>query len=192
MSSVRRWFSSLGWPGWLGLLCLSAAAAMALGLQPRWDAQTAQVQAEADRLQRQLRQAKRAESDRPAAELTPTQWQLSLPASDLRQQRLADLLELGLRQGLMSTRTEHRLTLDATAGLERLRVTMPVQGGYAQLRGFIDAALLQDPGLSLDSLKLRRAHPQTPEVEAELLWSLHARLAPAPVAAAASSTEGAR
>jgi len=174
---------ALGWPGLLGLLLLLAAAALALGLTPRWEAQASQWEAEAGRLQRQLRAQKlAAAAATPGAQatLTPAQWQLGLPSGEQRQQRLADLLELGLRQGLLSVRTEHRLTVDVSAGLERLRITMPVQGGYAQLRGYIDAALLQDPGLSLDSLKLRRANPQTPEVEAELLWSLHARHAAAP------------
>ncbi|MEJ6001559.1 hypothetical protein [Paucibacter soli] len=175
MRPLMQFVRSLGWPGWLALALLAGAAGLALGLLPRWEAQTARLQGEADHLQRQLRlRAPAAPASGPAA-LTPQQWQLSLPAAELRQQRLADLLELGLRQGLVSNRTEHRLTLDASAGLERMRVTMPVQGGYAQVRGYIDAALLQDPGLSLDSLKLRRANPQTAEVDAELLWSLHAR-----------------
>lgn len=180
MRPLMNLLRPLGWPGLLGLLMLLAAALLALGPTPRWEAQASQLEAEAGRLQRQLRAQQRVAAAPDAqATLTPVQWQLRLPPAEQRQQRLADLLELGLRQGLVSTRTEHRLTLDAGAGLERLRITMPVQGGYAQLRGYIDAALLQDPGLSLDSLKLRRASPQAAEIEAELLWSLHARHAPA-------------
>ena len=56
-------------------------------------------------------------------------------------------------------------------------MTMPLQGSYAQIRGFIGAALLKDPALSLDSLKLRRANPQATVVDAELVWSLHSRKA---------------
>jgi Tfp pilus assembly protein PilO len=104
------------------------------------------------------------------------QWQAALPAASERQQRLADLLELGIRLELNGARTEHRL---ATAdGLERLRVTMPVTGSYAQLRRFIGAALAHDPALSLDAIKLRRVSPMAVEVEAELQWSLHGRAAP--------------
>lgn len=176
MKRLQHLIQTLGWPGLLGLALLAAAAGMALGLTARWEAQASQLQADAERLQRQLRTQKLAATPKAeATTLTPAQWRLGLPAAELRQQRLADLLELSLRQGLASNRTEHRLTVDASAGLERLRVSMPVQGGYAQLRGFIDAALLQDAGLSLDSLKLRRSNPQTAEVDAELLWSLHAR-----------------
>ena len=83
-------------------------------------------------------------------------------------QRLADLLEMGLRLGLQSSRSEHRLSVDAATGLERLRVTMPLSGGYEQLRQYIEAALRHDPGLSLDGLKLRRTSPQAAELEASV------------------------
>ena len=89
------------------------------------------------------------------------------------QQRLADLIEMATRSGLVSVRTEHRLA--SSEGIERLRVTMPLAGSYAQLRRFVGAALAHDAALSLDGLKIRRASPQSIEVEAELQWSLFGR-----------------
>jgi hypothetical protein len=171
-TSIKIALRALGWPGLLGLGALLLAGVLELGLAQPWQSETDEAQAQAERLQRQLR-LQRASG--MAAEATPAQWQQALPESALRQQRLADLLELSLRAGLSSSRTEHRLTIDATAGLERLRVSMPVQGGYVQLRGFIESALRQDAALSLDSLKLRRNAPAAAEIEAELVWSLHAR-----------------
>lgn len=174
---LKRSVKALGWPGLLGLFALALAAALALGAQA-WTAQAAQLQAEADRLGNQLRGLRAAGlmNGPAAAPATPQQWQRALPSAEARQQRLADLLEIGLRSGLVSARTEHRLTVDPGAGLERLRVSMPLTGGYAQLRAFIDAALRHDPALSLDALKLRRNNPSAPELEAELTWSLHGRI----------------
>lgn len=172
IASMQQSLRALRWPGLLGLAALALAALLELGLTQRWQAQSDDLQATAERLQRQLR-LQRASGAGPEATLQS--WQLALPDADQRQQRLADLLEQGLRAGLLSSRTEHRLSIDATAGLERLRVSMPLQGGYAQLRGFIEAALRQDPALSLDSLKLRRASPAAAQIDAELVWSLHAR-----------------
>lgn len=173
---AQQTLQSLGWPGWVGVLGLLLAAG-ALLLAQGWDAQTSQLQAQADGLRSQLRKAQTLGVTMAVATapVTPTQWLQALPAAALRQQRLADLLEIGLRQGLVSARTEHRLSVDSAAGLERLRVSMPLNGGYAQLRGFIETALRQDPALSLDSLKLRRATPLAAELEAELVWSLHGR-----------------
>jgi hypothetical protein len=101
------------------------------------------------------------------------QWQAALPAAAERQQRLADLLELSIRLELNGARTEHRLS--TAEGLERLRVTMPVTGSYAQVRRLISAALAHDPALSLDAVKLRRVSPMSADVDAELQWSLHGR-----------------
>lgn len=177
--SWTRSLRALGAPGVFAALALALAAGLAWQGQ-RWGQEAAADAAAADRLRAALRlqRALAPAGAASAAELpsTPEQWRQTLPLASLRQQRLADLLEMGLRLGLVSSRTEHRLTVDAASGLERLRVTMPLSGGYAQLRQYIEAALRHDPALSLDSLKLRRANPQAPELEAELQWSLHGRL----------------
>ncbi|RQO60424.1 hypothetical protein DBR47_08660 [Paucibacter sp. KBW04] len=171
---LRRALRALGWPGLIGLLALLLAAALWLAAA-RWDEQAALSQAQADRLRQELRLKRAAGAQEAQAPATQAQWWQALPPAAERQQRLADLLEMGLRLGLVSARTEHRLSVDAAAGLERLRVSMPVTGGYAQVRQFIAAALQHDAALSLDGLKLRRASPQAAEVEAELQWSLHSR-----------------
>ncbi|WP_457420185.1 hypothetical protein [Roseateles sp. P5_E7] len=161
-------FRKLGGPGLAGLAALLLAA-VALVLGQRWDTQSAALQAEA----RALRAKARPVAMAPAVPVSVQQWQANLPAAAQRQQRLADLLELSIRLDLNGARTEHRLA--TSEGLERLRVTMPVTGSYAQVRRFIGAALEHDPALSLDSIKLRRLSPMSAEVDAELQWSLHGR-----------------
>ncbi|NCT84300.1 MAG: hypothetical protein GXC94_14220 [Comamonadaceae bacterium] len=165
---VKALVRALGWPGLAGLVALALAAAAAV-LGQRWDAQAAALQAEARALRAQARPAATA----VAAPVSVQQWQATLPPARERQQRLADLLELAIRLDLSAARTEHRLS--AGEGLERLRVTMPVTGSYAQLRRLIGAALEHDPALSLDAIKLRRVSPLSADVDAELQWSLHGR-----------------
>lgn len=160
----------LGLPGLAGMAAL-VLAALALVLGQRWDAQASRLQAEARELRTKARPVAAS-----AVPVSVQQWQAGLPPASLRQQRLADLLELALRLDLNTVRTEHRLA--SAEGLERLRVTMPVTGPYAQVRRFIAAALEHDPALSLDGVKLRRVSPLATEVEAELQWSLHGRAAP--------------
>ncbi|MFN5049700.1 GspMb/PilO family protein [Roseateles sp.] len=172
--ALRR-LGRLGWPGALGLLALLVAGGLELGLAQRWQQERQTLESQAEQLQRQLR-LQRA-SGAAAGPGTPEQWRAGLPGPELRQQRLADLLEAALRAGVSTPRTEHRLSVDANAGLERLRVSMPVQGSYATLRAFLEQALRQDPALSLDGLKLRRSNPASAELEAELQWSLHGRAA---------------
>jgi Tfp pilus assembly protein PilO len=168
---IARLVKALGWYGLAGIAA-GVLAFIAIVLSQRWDARATALQLEARQLRAQAAPARLA----TAAPLSVQQWQAGLPPSTDRQQRLADLLELGIRLELNAARTEHRLS--TTEGLERLRVTMPVTGSYAQVRRFISAALAHDPALSLDSLKLRRASPMAVEVDAELQWSLHGRAAP--------------
>ncbi len=168
---VKALVKTLGWPGLLGIAAL-ALAIVAVVLGQRWDVQATKLQAEARELRTQARPAVAAAS----APISVQQWQASLPPSSSRQQRLADLLELSIRLDLSGARTEHRLS--SSEGLERLRVTMPVTGSYAQVRRFVGAALEHDPALSLDGIKLRRVSPVSASVDAELQWSLHGRAAP--------------
>lgn len=162
---------ALGVPGLAGLAAL-ALSALAIVLGQRWDAQAAALVAEA----RQLRARAAPLVQAASAPVSVAQWQATLPPPADRQQRLADLLELSIRLELNGARTEHRLS--TAEGLERLRVTMPLTGSYAQIRRFIGAALAHDPALSLDAIKLRRASPLAADVDAELQWSLHGRAAP--------------
>jgi len=168
---LNQLLKALGWPGLAGLAAL-ALAAVAIVLSQRWDARATMLQADA----RQLRAKATPAAAAASAPISVQQWQASLPASTDRQQRLADLLELAIRLDLNGARTEHRLS--TAEGLERLRVTMPLTGNYAQIRRFVGAALAHDPALSLDSIKLRRVSPMAADVDAELQWSLHGRAAP--------------
>jgi len=167
-----------GWPGLVGVIALLAAAVCVV-LAQGWDAQTETLQSRADALHLQVLKATAAtpqRSDTPGAPLDAKDWLAALPTASLRQERLADLLELAIKNGLVSARTDYHLNVDTGLGLEHLRVNMPVSGRYPQLRAFIEAALAHDPGLSLDSLKLQRATPQSDQVDAELTWSLHGSL----------------
>lgn len=178
---LKQWrqqaLAALGLPGLLGLAALAAALALQLGLSQPLQAREAELAEQAARLQRQLRQQRLA-GTLPEDRGTPQRWLAALPAAVQREQRLAALLRLSAEQGLSGSRTEHRLSREG--GLERLRVSMPLQGSYAQLRRLIEAALRQDPALSLDSLKLRRAGADQPLLEAELQWSLFSQSAGGP------------
>jgi len=170
--SLRQALGALGWPGAVAGLCLLGAAVLALQLTPRWQGEAEDLAVQ----QAGLRRSLRASAALPATGAqTPAALLASLPPSADRQQRLADLLEIGLRLGLVQQRSEQRLSVDADTGLERLRISMPVQGSYAQLRHYLGAALAHDTALSLDSLHLRRAQRESQELQAELVWTLHSR-----------------
>lgn len=167
-----RALGALGLPGALAALCLLAAGVLALHFTPRWQDEAGELAVQQAALRRSLRTLAPVAG---AGAQTPAAFLAALPPAAERQQRLADLLEIGLRLGLVQQRSEQRLSVDADTGLERLRIHMPVQGSYAQLRRYLGAALAHDPGLSLDSLQLRRSQPAAQELQAELVWTLYGR-----------------
>jgi hypothetical protein len=179
LQGLRR-LVRLGPAAWVALALLALTAVLALGLTPAWRAQAEAATAEADTLQRQLQhqlqRARTADRNRPAAR-SVSDMRATLPEATLRQELLADLLALALRHGVSVAGTELRVEIDAALGIERYRIVMPARGGYAELRSFIDNALLSQPALSLDDLQLQRRSATQGEIEAQLQWSLHLRRA---------------
>ena len=85
-----------------------------------------------------------------------------------RLHRLARAAGLDLAQG------EYRLERRAS-GLWAYRVTLPVRGSYAQLRGFLGALLTGMPTASLDGLRFERKKAADTQLEAQVRVTLHAR-----------------
>lgn len=180
-ATLRRWGRSLrcwGWPAVAGLvLALAGGAVLLWGVPP---VQQAQQQAEA-RL-RQARAAARAArlmaAEAPATRIDArAQFIGAFPPAEQRQQRLGTLWALARERGLAVRRSEFRALNDGALGLARYRVTLPLEGSYAALRGFIEQALLQDPALSLDRLRFDRLDAASPVLRAELQLSLWSRTA---------------
>jgi hypothetical protein len=100
-------------------------------------------------------------------------YNLFPPASGLtndleRLHRLARAAGLELAQG------EYRLER-RPAGLWAYRVTLPVRGGYPQLRDFVDAVLKEMPIASLEALRFERKKAADTELDAQLRLTLHLR-----------------
>lgn len=91
---------------------------------------------------------------------------------------LTDELErvhtLGRRAGLELAQGEYRLERPAY-GLWAYRVTLPVRGTYAQVRGFMAALLRDMPTASLEGLRFERRKAAETELNAQLRITLHLR-----------------
>jgi hypothetical protein len=85
---------------------------------------------------------------------------------------LAKIDALARAQGLEPRSAEYRLE-DSRQKLSRYHVTLPVSGGYAQIRAFLESALADCPVLSLDQLTMRRRNANDARVDAEIVLTLH-------------------
>src|SRR6266850_2481855 len=95
---------------------------------------------------------------------------------ELAAQRLAleRLHALARRSGLELAQGEYRLERPAY-GLWAYRVTLPVRGGYGQVRAFIASLLRDIPTASLEGLRFERRKAAETELDAQLRITLHVR-----------------
>lgn len=93
-----------------------------------------------------------------------------------RKQRLDDwlakLYATAAAAGLDLPAADYRLA-ERRHRLERYQIRFPVTGSYAQIRAFLQAALLEIPVLSVDQASFRRKDASEGRVEAEIMLTLH-------------------
>jgi hypothetical protein len=120
-------------------------------------------------------QARRATEAQRAQEVTAVNADLAgqpalAPAAAAALRRLFDAAD---QVGLDLDRGEYRLTEVKDAHLRRYQLSLPVYGGYPEIRAFVAQALNADPALALDAIQLRRDRIETPDLEALLNFTLY-------------------
>lgn len=94
-------------------------------------------------------------------------------ATDRKAVEWLDLLyAAGEAAGVQLQSADYRMQKTGTR-IERYEIRIPLRGNYAQMRAFLDRALLEIPVLSLDEVKFKRARASDAQIEAELNLSLH-------------------
>ncbi len=86
--------------------------------------------------------------------------------------RLAELYGIGKAAGVELRSAEYRLQKTGTR-IERYEIALPLTGSYAQVRAFLENALIAIPALSLDRVKFHRKRPDDTLVEAEVRLTLY-------------------
>ena len=85
---------------------------------------------------------------------------------------LPDLLQkvfaAATRQTLKLEQGDYRVTRDNAGGLTQFQLSLPVRGSYPQIRKFVDAALIDVPTLSLDSIHFERQKVGDAAVDAKV------------------------
>jgi hypothetical protein len=171
----------LSWPGALGLaLLLAAGLLQTLHIAPLRDA-SLDLQQRAERLARI--------GPPPVLDVTPKVIELSatLPAAEQMPQAIADLFNAARHAGLSLRQGSYRAVGDKTgvkskpgsspppaaASMLRYQISLPVQGDYPAVRGFVTEALEQQPSLALDGMRLQRDLIGNAQIDAELRFTLY-------------------
>ncbi len=85
---------------------------------------------------------------------------------------LAKLYGSARSSGLELRSADYRL-IETNGRITRYEATLPLSGTYAQLRGFLENALDENPVLSLDQLTLRRKRVNDTRLEGEAVITIH-------------------
>jgi hypothetical protein len=86
---------------------------------------------------------------------------------------LRRLFDAADRAGLALDQGEYRLAEIRDPQLRRYQLSLPVSGGYPEIRDFVSRALNGDPALALTAVQLRRDGIESPDLEGLLNFTLY-------------------
>jgi len=170
LAIIRFYLGRLGKVGMAGALLMVASLAY----------DSAVVQPRKLALGEQLLRNQRAQQEAAARQARASQ----APAGEAGQPALAPVAAAALRRlfdaadqaGLELDRGEYRLTEIKEAHLRRYQLSLPVSGGYPEIRAFVTQALNADPALALNAIQLRRDRIESPDLEGLLNFTLYLEL----------------
>ena len=168
----------LGRPGVIGVALLVSGLGLAAStVWPSWQELTRQQARLAAAQERQRAAAARAPlpDDSPAGQLRV--FYAHFPAHHDASGSLSQLFAAARESGLQLSRGEYAFVTDRQTGLVVYRMTLPVRGGYTQVREFVAAALKAVPALALDELTFERPRISETQVQARVRFTLYLRLA---------------
>ena len=169
----------LGPPGVVGIALLAFSLSLALTtLFPSWlelDQLRSSVAA-AQEKQRAVAQRGTLPDDSPAAQLQA--FYALFPLQSDTPESLSRIYAAAEENKLQLLRGEYALSTDRQTGLLLYRITLPVRGGYTQIREFVAAARKAIPTLGLDELSFERPNISDNQVQARIRLTLYLKFAP--------------
>ncbi len=168
----------LGPPGAVGVALLAFSLSLALTtLYPSWqelDRLRASAAA-AQENQRKVAARGTLPNDSPVAQLRA--FYAFFPLQSDAPESLSRMYAAAEENKLQLLRGEYALSTDRQTGLVLYRMTLPVRGGYTQIREFVAAARKAIPALALDELSFERPNISDNQVQARIRLTLYLKFA---------------
>jgi hypothetical protein len=168
---LREELERLGRPGVVGIGLLAFAATIAVSVLLPLRAEVARMRGEIDALQRRLGVGEHVA--RPQVQDQLATFYAFFPPPDSSPDWLGRIHRIAQAKGVQLASGEYRLERAASPRLQRYQMTLPVQGTYAQIRGFVGEVLEQVPAAVLEEVSLKRENVGTERVEARVRLTLY-------------------
>jgi len=167
LATFRFYLGRLGKVGAVGALLIVASLVYdGVVVQPR-------KVALAEQLLRNERAQRAAAEQRARVEQTTADATGRPPLAPAAAAALRRLFEAADKAGLELDRGEYRLTEIKEEHLRRYQLSLPVSGGYPEIRAFVTQTLNADPALALNAIQLHRDRIENPDLDALLNFTLY-------------------
>jgi Tfp pilus assembly protein PilO len=173
VETLRERVEALGWPGVVGIaLLVFAGAAWVSAVQPAV-AERDLLQLEAEKLERRSRGGATAAERPPSVPEQLATFYAFFPGAASTPDWLAKVNAAAQANGLVLAAGEYKVSKAGTPRLARYQVTLPVQGAYPQIRGFIGDVLAEVPAAVIEEVSLKRENVESAKLEARIRITLY-------------------
>ena len=166
--------NELGWQGIGGILLLLAGWAFTGGVLSPTEERAAQVreQAASQNKRSALGQAMQREEHSSPAVMLEKFYGFFTTDQEITDQ-LATLYNLAQANGLVLMQGDYKVVRNKDERMTQYQISLPVVGGYNQVRRFAAQVLDKIPVISLDQIKFERKQSQSAAVEAQIMFTLY-------------------
>lgn len=170
--SLRRQVSALGWPGVSGAVLIAGSVVFAVSAIAPLETRISESKTDVESLRAKL-QAAPVGAGAISAGDPLANFYAFFPPLGAAPEWLQRVFGLAETQGLRLESGEYKLKREKDFKLARYELTLPVRGGYAQIREFVSQVLTEVPASSLDEVTIRREDPGSATVEARIRLTLY-------------------
>jgi hypothetical protein len=173
--NVLRLLPQLSWPGVLaiGLLVMSVLFYVSTmrPLQASVNAKLIEVKVNREHF---MQPAVTDHSlDTPGEQLA--EFYKYFPAEKTSPHWLGLMMEIANKRGLSLNHGEYAIVRDSTGELRRVKITLPVQGSYPQIRQYLAELIEQVPSMSLENVQFERKDINDTDLQAKVKLVLYLR-----------------
>ncbi len=173
IEALRARVETLGGPGVAGIaLAVFAAAMWVSAVQPAI-AERDLLELEAQKLERRNRGSATAAERAPTAPEQLATFYAFFPSAASTPDWLAKVNAAAKANGLTLAAGEYKVSKAGTPRLARYQITLPVQGAYPQIRGFVGAVLAEVPAAVVEEVSLKRESVESAKLEARIRITLY-------------------
>lgn len=175
---LRETLQRLGVPGLLGIALFAGSIVYGLaGVLPAKE-DLADARHQAARQASTRTAAKDAPPAPPAPQTLAEQLDRfygALPEQTAATESLKAIYQAAATSGITLQRGEYRLLTEPGSSLARYQIVVPVQGEYAQIRGFLRQALALVPHMGLEEVSFERQSIAQSQIDARISFTVFLR-----------------